>query len=288
MIPVQLNSLHFWNYVRSKLEAEGVHAGFALVEYSAYSLLLGSSPPYISNVVVISLVGLYPDVHFPGQLRQLCAAIDHVLASGVRPRDLHLVGDSAGANLILQLFSHILHPLHPVQRRTIGPVLLPPLRLNAPLSYDHRLGSAYLMSPLVTMESSTESFTNPHTKDIFVGPNVLYWSRQYAFDVPLDQMPYITPLAAAQHPTWFAGLSRVVKGVLISAGEEERFKDDIVAFAEGLTQHTEKGPVEVRFELQEGGVHDDPFYDFMLGGDPKDVGSLTPLIVGWLKEKIGS
>jgi len=40
--------------------------------------------------------------------------------------------------------------------------------------------------------------------------------------------------------------------------------------------------------LQEGGVHDDPFYDFMLGGDPKDVGSLTPLIVGWLKEKIGS
>ena len=142
------------------------------------------------------------------------------------------------------------------------------------------------MSPWVSFESSTKSFNNPRTKDLIVGPNTLTWGRQYALDVPSEQMPYIVPLTAVEIPTWFGSLSRVVNHVLISAGSEERFRDDIVAFAERLGNSAKE--VNVQLEVQEGGVHDDPFLDFLISPYPRNVVSLTPLIIDWLKDKIAS
>jgi len=212
-------------------------------------------------------------------------AVDHLLACGLEPNNLHIVGDSAGANLILQFLSHLLHPLE--VESEIGPALLPSINSSTPpdsSSLDRRLGSVYLMSPWVTFESSTESFTNPQSQDVFPIPNGLFWGRQYSFGVPLSQMPYIVPLAAAQSPSWFAGLSRVVKCVLISAGEEERFRDDVITFAERLKKHARDA--ELYLEVQEGGLHDDPYYDFLAGGNPSQVGTLTPVIIDWLRAKL--
>ncbi len=60
-------------------------------------------------------------------------ATEHILASGVDPSNLHLVGDSAGANLLTGLLSHILHPLD-----TVRPIIAPKGSIK----------SVYLMSPV--------------------------------------------------------------------------------------------------------------------------------------------
>lgn len=74
------------------------------------------------------------------------AAVDHVLASGVQPSNLHLL---AGANLILQPISHTLHPL----------VSIP----TSPLTGKGAIGSASLISPWTTLSGNTGSYEATRT-----------------------------------------------------------------------------------------------------------------------------
>lgn len=183
----------------------------------------------------------------------------------MKPSDIHLVGDSSGANLILQFLSQLLHPLE-----KIGPVQ----SIKAPI------GGVYLMSPWVKFQSESVSFTS-NTEDIVNEVTVAAWGKQYAEGVPDSRRPYIEPATAG--PTWFNGLGFIVKHMLVSAGTDERFKDDIVAFAEFLKG---KGGVDVRLELQKGGVHNDAYFDYLTTDKPSQIGSLTPLVVQWMKEQL--
>ncbi|KAF6752359.1 alpha/beta hydrolase fold protein [Ephemerocybe angulata] len=236
-------ALSFWNYVRVELDKQGVHAGYAVLGY-----------------------GLYPEASFPTQLRQLAVAFDHLMASGVEPSNIHLVGDSAGSNLILQFLSHLLHPID-----GIGPVQT----INGPL------GGVYLMSPWLLFESQSKSFLDPTSKDVFDAAETLAWGKQYASQVPDSRKPYVE--AAAAGPNWFSGLGLIVKHVLISAGSEERFLDDAVSFGDTLRNN---GGANVQLEIQEGAVHNEAFLSFITTDTPSDVGTLTPVIVQWVKEQL--
>ncbi|KZP26728.1 hypothetical protein FIBSPDRAFT_928414 [Athelia psychrophila] len=72
---------------------------------------------------------------FPTQVTQANLAIAHLCKYGVRPENLKLIGDSAGGNLILPLFSHALHdipdpgfPPSPLRSIIDGTIYMPSIR----------------------------------------------------------------------------------------------------------------------------------------------------------------
>ncbi|KAH6890845.1 alpha/beta hydrolase fold protein [Coprinopsis sp. MPI-PUGE-AT-0042] len=239
-MPVQSNTLHLWNYVRKALLEDNIAAGVVLLGY-----------------------GLVPEAQFPVQLRQLCVALDHLLATGTHPSDIIIVGDSAGGNMILQLVSQLLHPL---------PDIGPTTRLEAPL------GGAYLMSPWVTGKTTSASFQKP-VPDLFDAPTIEEWAGAYAKDIPDSQKQYFE--FSSTKASWFKGMSKYVKRVMVSAGDEERFLDDVVDFT---TNKLPQNELDLRLEVQAGGVHIDPYFDFSLTDRPSSTGKLTPIIIDWLKE----
>lgn len=241
-MPMQAACLDFWNHVRKECLKDGCDVGVAALGY-----------------------GLLPNAQFPIQLRQACVALDHLLATGTHPSNLIIVGDAAGANLILQLLSQLLHPID-----RLGPIT----RMDAPL------GGIYLMSPWVTGETSSTSFQKA-APDLFSAPTIEEWSSAYARDVPDSKRQYFE--FSGTKVSWFKGISKFVKKVLVTAGEEERFLDDILDFAGNKLPAEE---LDLQLHIQSGGVHNDPYFEFSLTRNPSSAGTLTPIIVDWLKGAI--
>ncbi|KDR71892.1 hypothetical protein GALMADRAFT_74610 [Galerina marginata CBS 339.88] len=236
--PLLDHCLAFWLYAQSELKKKNCDVGFAVLGYT-----------------------LLPEANFPTQLRQATVAVEHLVASGVHPSNLSVVGDSAGAQLILTLFSHILHPLEGIRR------MIP---LEAPIR------GAYLMSPWVRMKSETPSFRSSAQEDIFSTANVVHFGEIVLAHVPDSERFYVEPGTAPD--SWFQGLGSVVQRVLMTAGGSELFRDDIIQFSQVLRRiHS-----DFTFVVQEGGIHDDPFLDFLVKLPHDQLGSLTPLIIQWL------
>ncbi|PPQ75771.1 hypothetical protein CVT26_000888 [Gymnopilus dilepis] len=244
--PLSSPSVSFWRYVQQQLDSQNIDTGLAILSYS-----------------------LIPVAGFPTQLRQAQVAVEHILASGVHPSNLQLVGDSAGGNLILSLLSHIMHPL---PSPTFRPFLTSLLQ-GAPIK------GVYLMSPWVCMQSNTASSRANVAYDIIVpspdGPRSnfvkAYITQEY-------EIPYIDPLNAPAGSAWFADLDKVVDRLFMSAGGLEVLRDDIISFSQMMGKVKKR---EFTFVVQDGGVHVDPILEFM-GGEGKDKASLTTMIVSWL------
>ncbi|KAG6848290.1 hypothetical protein H0H93_001481 [Arthromyces matolae] len=204
--------------------------------------------------VILYFHALVPTARFPVQLKQAVLAVQHLIAEGVEPKNLQLTGDSAGANLILALFSHALHPVPNVPR----------LELSGPIR------GAYLLSPWLAVTKEGSMTTNDDS-DIIGTDVLLYWGNTVLRAVPDKYSPYMEASTAPKD--WFAKLSDVVERVLITAGDAECLRDSIVTFADRLRGEHPK----VDFVLQKYGVHDDPYFDFYW--PEKKQGELTPVIL---------
>ncbi|KAF8346546.1 Alpha/Beta hydrolase protein [Amanita rubescens] len=190
---------------------------------------------------------LLPDATFPVQLKQAALALQHLLDMDFDPENIQLGGDSAGGNLILQLISHILHPLDGI----------PVVKISAPLR------GACLISPWVLLE---EFYKYPSTKnehDVFKG-------RRASSE---KHTPYIQALKAPD--TWFQGIHGIVDRLLITTGDIELLRDMIIEFKPRIEAHHP----DVRFIMQENGVHDGPFFDFV--GTCPDFSKTTHAILEW-------
>jgi acetyl esterase/lipase len=205
-------------------------------------------------------IAIIPTATFLTQLTQAVSAVQHVLASGVRPKDLQLVGDSAGGNLTVQPLSHILHPLNGV----------PLVSLPSPIR------GVYLMSPWLSLSGATRSHAVNDKTDVVSAKTFAYCGRKAPADVPELSQCY---LEASRSPEgWFKGVEGVVDRVLVTAGARECLKDDIELFYRSLsTYHS-----GMEFTVQKDGVHNDPYYNFLVG--EKKLSDLTPLIINWLLE----
>ena len=205
---------------------------------------------------------LVPDAMFPVQLKQAVLSIQHLLALGFEPKNIQLVGDSAGGALVHQVLSHILHPVEGI----------PKLTLTSPL------GGVYMMSPWTRLVAGKGS--RLHLKDgkgdVIVSSTGTYWGSKVLDGAKPSAIPY---LEAASAPTdWLQGVDKCVKRVLISAGDLELLRDDIVDYG----KHVEEYLKDTTIIVQENAIHDDPFLDFLVG--EKKLGSLTPKILDWLEE----
>ena len=201
-----------------------------------------------------------PAATFPTQLTQIVLAVQHLLSTGIAPQNIQLVGDSAGGNLILQLISHILHPMADV----------PTLSVVSPF------GNVLLISPWVCLFPKAEgTIVTNSKKDLFTIPAALHYANFVRENTPESGYLYLDHMNAP--PGWFDDITKVTRQVLITAGENEVLKDSITVFAERIC---EVHP-QATYLVQENGIHDEPMIDFMVPV-PKTIGSLTSKMVDWL------
>ncbi|KAI0047846.1 alpha/beta-hydrolase [Auriscalpium vulgare] len=194
---------------------------------------------------------LTPDYPFPTQLNQANAAISHLLEKGLSPSKLILSGDSAGGNLVFQVFSHTLHPF---------PSAPAPPTLSAPY------GGALLISPWVTFDATTPSFAENDKKDVLSSAFYSFLAEQVTSGLPSGARVYAEPYTA--DAAWWDGLDGVVARVFATAGEVECPRDAIVELL--------SGPIKARVPdttvvVEKNGVHEDVLNAFASGEGEKSV-----------------
>jgi acetyl esterase/lipase len=203
---------------------------------------------------------LYPTAKFPTQLIQAVSALEHLFSRGIKPADLYLVGDSAGGALILQILSHLLHPYPNV----------PKLELDQPFC------GIFLMSPWVSLSTSSPSFITNSDSDVLPKETWGYLASGITKDLPETGVPYLEALRAPDH--WWNDLKNCVKRICIYAGEVECLRDDILTLAEKLKQDHDS----IDIMVQKGGVHTDPYLN-RLAGEKDDV-EVKEFILRFLKD----
>ncbi|KAF1814877.1 alpha/beta-hydrolase [Eremomyces bilateralis CBS 781.70] len=166
-----------------------------------------------SFAVLVLTYDLAPENPYPAQLRQAAELMHHLLEVEKRnPSTLTIGGDSAGGNLTLALFSHILHP-HPDPS-------IPRVSLSSPLR------AAILVSPWVSFDLTWDSFRTNAQSDIFDGRLLKRWSGGFLGSSTGDK--YSEPLTA--DPDWWRGLHGLTSEVLIWGGGGEVLLDGIKEF----------------------------------------------------------
>ncbi|PFH50201.1 hypothetical protein AMATHDRAFT_61538 [Amanita thiersii Skay4041] len=217
LLPMGEPALSFWKFIQQELAKQGINVGIAVLEYT-----------------------LYPDAQFPVPLSQAVSGLKHLLEDlGVSPQHIQLAGDSAGGNLVLQVISHILHPVDNVPR----------ISLSTPLR------GAYLVSPWVLLSDTQKYASYACTHDLWSYSTATKWGRAIVKDIPDVYTPYIQALKAPH--TWFRGVDQVVDRVLMTTGDLDLLKDTITEFEPLFRTHHP----HVELTIQRNGIHDGPFFD---------------------------
>ncbi|KAL0066985.1 hypothetical protein AAF712_005974 [Marasmius tenuissimus] len=219
----------------------------------------------------ISIVSMEYSLHpqtFPTQLTEIVHAFNHFLsASNVKPSNIHLAGDSAGANLVLQLLSHTLHPLPSAD--------VPASPLN---NLSEPIRGTLLISPWCSLNERTSTHVENTASDCLTADSLLYWGSSYLGGVKYSHIPYIKTLAAGER--WFDGVDKLTERILITAGDAECLLEDAIRLHDRLQASCVEGKPKLEVDVEEDGVHEDMMMELGAGGR-----SLTPAgegIVEWL------
>ena len=142
--------------------------------------------------------------------------MDHLLhTENIPPSAITLIGDSAGAHLLLGLVLHISHS---------NPLV-------TPLHVDGHFSNAVLISPWVDMHTSVPSMQANKDKDSLTVEALVYWARTFMGITAVDY--WNAPLTV---PTqWWSDLP--VDEILVLYGDNELLKDDTSTFCERLKVH---------------------------------------------------
>lgn len=160
------------------------------------------------------------------------------------PEQIIVTGDSAGANLILSLLSHVLHP-HPSAS-------VPRVTLTTPL-----LG-VLLICPWVSFSMDSPSWKENVHKDC-IGPGAVKWADSFAPPAVRDN--YNEPVRA---PTgWWVGFP--ASNVLVLAGGDEVLLDGINEFSEKLEKDLQNQDVKFQYIVAPNEYHDQWYLDMQMG-----------------------
>ncbi|KAJ6601090.1 alpha beta-hydrolase [Mycena vulgaris] len=176
---------------------------------------------------------------FPTQLNQLLLAVQHVLAMGVPASKICLAGDSAGANILVQLIGHILHPS-------------PMVSQSPSVSSLTGFAGICLISPWIMPNDVRK---NDDSFDLVPAKCLGLWTDTYLSKIPDAHRVYVQPATASQG--WFSGLDRVGSRILITAGRKEVRYDSIIR----LSQNMQEMHGDAHLDLQDDGVHCDVMFD---------------------------
>lgn len=144
----------------------------------------------------------------------------------------------------MQLISHILQPLKD----------LPPL----PFALDgtDRLGGIILYSPFVAMTGKTGSHLINDAFDLVPASCLESWGKSYLDPIPEDQRFYAHANVAPEG--FFRRIDKIVQRIMITAGEKECLRDDIILFGDTLKKFHQ----DVTLILEKDAVHANSIFAF--------------------------
>lgn len=207
---------------------------------------------------------------FPVPLQQAAAALGEILDSGVHPSNIIIGGDSAGANITMQLVCHILHPHDDVRR----------IQLSAPLS------GVFVVSPRVSNNFQRTSHVENEGVDMISASSLRtlgilrHGADRYqeieAGDYAAPNL-YEMPLDADE--SWLDGIASITSKIYITVGKHEVARDHGLALAALLKK---KEVSDFRFEVAPREAHDFILLENMFN----QVGDATSRMKDWFKTTI--
>ncbi|KAJ3810461.1 Alpha/Beta hydrolase protein [Lentinula aff. lateritia] len=223
--PLSDFQIEFWHRLQVSLQGQkaGVQLGVAVLDYS-----------------------LYP-AGFPTQLHQLISAITQIISSGLPPSHIFLAGDSAGANIILQLIGHLLHPSPQITEH-----------VEFPRGGHGGFGFAgiCLISPWVLSNTESKSERINDVFDLLPTKCLTHWKNVYMASVldPSDQF-LVQPNDAMDG--WFKDIQGICSSVMITTGGREVLHDSVVKLYENMVPYHPQATLYV----QDTGLHCDAIFD---------------------------
>ncbi|CAN8101512.1 unnamed protein product [Discula destructiva] len=221
---------------------------------------------------------LAPSARFPEQMCQAISGLRYLFEEvGVRPGQLVIGGDSAGGNLTTQVLTHLLHP-YPCAER---------VELSEPLA------GAFLVSPLVSADTSARSFEEGWACDMLSVGFFNGAPRREMFHVPYGGWRgWLLPnwrleeseafqegrrwaVVGDMEPEWLAGMGPMVRKVYVTCGRHEILRDQGIALAESMK--AQNPDVSVKLEVAEQEAHD----FILLEGERREVGDATVRMRNW-------
>lgn len=168
------------------------------------------------NVAVLFLqYDLAPGEHYPRQLTQAVELFRYAVSTlGKDPSNIMLLGDSSGANMVLGVLSHLMHP-HPEIEK---------LELSAPLR------GGMVSSPVCVLNTGNERFRTQEGQDPASAATIQIWINNILGSRIPDA--YNQPLTNA--PSWWAALDQVVRELLITVASVEMMAADTLACADKI------------------------------------------------------
>lgn len=208
-------------------------------------------------------LAVYPSP-FPVQLNQFLIAIQHVMSLGVHPSKICLAGDSAGADILMQLIGHVLHPSSVIAQSPTTNTLT-------------GFAGITFISPW-TLPNNVREYDDSF--DLVPSKCLELWTDTYLSTVPESHLGYVQSDNIS--PGWFSGLDKVTNRILITTGRNEVLYPAIVRFSETL----EKSHNSVQLNVQEGGVHCDAMFD--IGAKSTAPHPVEKQVTEWFAETITS
>lgn len=214
--------------------------------------------------------GLAPASRYPAQLAQAAAALRHlVTVDGIAFNDIAVAGESAGGNLTLALLAHLQSP-HPRIRALPGQTDEP----------NNRLRGALALSARTRNEPTRPSYDENEGKDMLSKTGMTRIAEAWQ---PVSGEVWAAPDEGDR--AFWQGLR--ADRVLLAAGGDEIYRDDIVHTAEmmgaGETPKTGEPVVEVIVCPSE--VHVQGVVDLAMGIEG---GVMADAMLRWADEVGGS
>lgn len=206
---------------------------------------------------------LAPASKAPVQLRQAASALSEILKAGFSAKDIVVGGDSAGANLVVQLLHHIIEPHSEACR----------------IALDEPLAAAFLVSPWLSCDVSSPSFLEHGGSDMLSVPIMRSlaadaWDREEQSSSD-DQGSWAEPLE--WRGAWLSKLNSAVKRIHITIGEREILVDEAKLMAKTVVAM--KTGVQVTLESDPNAAH-----DFIVAeGILEEIGEATIRMKQWFK-----
>ena len=197
----------------------------------------------VEVAVAVLQYTLCPEARYPVQLRQAVDGLSHLLVSGFHPEDIVVGGDSAGGNLTAQLLCHLAQP-HPVVRK---------VELSQPLA------GSFLVSPWLSRLTSHASYSENGWIEMLSGP-IMDRCAEALLGSEAAQQSYADlafPLDAES--SRLSGLNNVVSQLYVTAGDQEVFRDQIIAFVHRVRELNLT--LKVQFDFQQKCAHDFILYE---------------------------
>ena len=160
---------------------------------------------------------LAPELKYPGQMIQFVVAIRYLLEERyIKPANIILLGESAGANLALALLAHTMTPKDGIPRLA-----------GLSKAKGQQLRALALINPFISMSYSAKSFQENAHLDMITADSVQFFVENWQ---PAHEI-WAEPILA----TGDFWRTLPVQKVLISAGTLESFRDDILQFSTMLS-----------------------------------------------------